>query len=1043
MKILLIIVLTVVALTAYADETSDVNSIALSFPVSYTTNSGAAGTAASSIWALGSNVVNINKIVDSEIGEYKTLLKPYYPEAGELDAVIKKVVDEGKAIHLNGVSGDDSLIAFYGYVGQNLVAQFNDKVLEVQGVKDSKRRAIWNNKLTLPFNTCISKAKNAKFDASHCMKALSSSVPINAGLAITYELSNSLLAGILPEEDRSKFNLDQVKGYRACIGRDDVKIDADSATKCALKTMRQGIEYVTDIALSKTINEKASSKEKAKLVKSFIWPFFAACTGSIINDKKGPYAVQFFGCIDSLVTKTGAELVTDKILNTPTIKSVFKGPEAIGLANEKSLQFKKCAEEQIKKGLRKDGILNVDPCEQQITNEVTYKVVSETLKNNAKSTLKTDPQSAQKMGAAGIALLNQCWNNKQIAVEREGCIRKTILTFSGKVANQKLELVVTDDMPKKEELLQSSVADLEKCLEAELPTNISEASDLTKRIDNCTGKLTKLVALKVANHMVRNTAKGNIPDSSVNTIVENLVDKEFANCIGNSPNDEQLDKCTISLTTKAAKTISEMSFEKEVNAYLKSAGGLKFLGLTQAQVDSFLKDLNLSNKECIDKKNSGVIMDQVNLCIKSSVKKIAFFFGDVQFNKSVGNMYDKRQNDKKKIQTQFREALSTCLSQKDGKQFTISDYTKNLYVCSDNISQSTTLNVGSDQIETSLNEYLKDRPGFSLQEKRESIRTQVMSRFTTCMGQEKTTSKCIDSLKREATGLIVINYGRAETKAQLNADAPPEELKKVEDALNKCVDTKLEGDELSKHLDRCTETFALGFARELGALKLNYLLTQTLGTKEFQTQKKEITDSLEDYNDCLDGLKKYSMSEGLTEKLSICTDGLTRTGMNIVRNSLKSWMTADEKDAATLTIIKGFADFLPCLSALLPTSPYSPILQQNVESSVKVLAISLSRYTRDNPANAQMTLEGIIKILSIDFNDVATTAKAKKDLLDFLYEKKGLDQFIQSLVKGTIQDALVDVPDSEVPQNLRDIMLKKEIFEELFKTPEGVKIQED
>ena len=129
-------------------------------------------------------------------------------------------------------------------------------------------------------------------------------------------------------------------------------------------------------------------------------------------------------------------------------------------------------------------------------------------------------------------------------------------------------------------------------------------------------------------------------------------------------------------------------------------------------------------------------MDQVNSCIKGSVKKIAFFFGEVQFNKSVGSMYDGRDADKKTVEAQFKKALGDCLGTKDGKEFSISDYTKNLYTCSDKVSSSTTMIVGQDQIDSSLNSYLKDRPGMDLSEKRNSIRKTLMGNFQACMAKE-------------------------------------------------------------------------------------------------------------------------------------------------------------------------------------------------------------------------------------------------------------------------------------------------------------------
>jgi hypothetical protein len=453
-------------------------------------------------------------------------------------------------------------------------------------------------------------------------------------------------------------------------------------------------------------------------------------------------------------------------------------------------------------------------------------------------------------------------------------------------------------------------------------------------------------------------------------------------------------------------------------------------------------NLNKSNKECIDKKSTNEVMDQVNSCIKGSVKKIAYFFGDIQFSKSVGDMYSGRDADKKNVEEKFRKSLGECLATKDEKSFSIEDYTKNLYTCSDKVSTSMSLIIGQDQIDTSLNQYLKDRPGVDLKEKRDSIRTKLMSEFKSCMSSSKKQSNCIDDLKKSATQDIVINYGHIETKVQMNADKTPTKLKPVEDKFMSCTDSKLEGPALAAQLDECTKGFALDFARELGTLKLNYLLKQTLGTDGFQAQKNEIESVLNAYNQCLDNLKSIKMSDGLTSKLTVCTDGLTNRGTNLVKSNINQWMTTDEKDAATVMIKQEFSNFLPCLSNMLPSSPYSQQLQQNVESNVKPLANLLAHYIEYNPENAKQTLDGIIQKLSVDLNDVSATKKAKVDLLNFLYESGGLDQFLKAIVRGTVKDSLVDVPEKDVSKELREVLLKKQNFEEIFNSSEGAKIKD-
>ena len=747
------------------------------------------------------------------------------------------------------------------------------------------------------------------------------------------------------------------------------------------------------------------------------------------------------GCIDNMIKATGSSLVINKISNNDSVTNALSPAEVKKLALEKSAQFEKCAEVQKKKGASKNGILDLTPCEDAITNDVIYKVVSETLRKTASDSFKNDKLKASQVGNAGIKLLDKCWSSNQSSASREACLRKTIVSFSESVATVKLNDAIPSNMPTKSDLNKSSVAALTQCIEKELPKNISESRDLSSKIDSCTGKLTKNVALKVAEFQIRDTAGANLNSLETDTLVRSLVLDDFSKCIGQEPSDSKLDQCSGTLTTKAAKHISGVSFTKEVNGYLQKVGGLQSLGINQAQVDNFLRDLNNTNAACIDKKSSSLVMDQVNSCIKDSVKKIAFFFGDLQLNKSIGNMYNGREADKRLVEAQFRKSLDDCLNNKQGKEYSISDFTNNLYTCSDNVSNSISLAVGKDQVDTSLNQYLKDRPGIDLKDKRDVIGNELLSNFKNCMSSSTKQNICIDKLKRTATQSIVINYGRVEAKIQMNAETTPAELKPVEDNFMACTNTPSEGEALASKLDDCTKRFALDFAKELGTLKLNYLLKQALGTDGYLTQKNEINGILNVYYDCLNNLNSIKMSDGLTEKLGLCTNGLTNRGTNLVRSNINSWMTTEQKDSATIRIKNEFSNFLPCLSNLLPSSPYSPQLQQNIESNIKPLVHLLGQYIDYNPDNAKQTLNGIIQKLSIDLNDVSATKKAKNELLDFLYESGGLDQFLKAIVRGTVKDSLAGISQKDVPQDLRDILLRKENFEQIFNTPEGEKIK--
>jgi len=1039
MKKLLLLALTNLSFAAYSYELDDISLIT---PTSYKLDSSFGATVVSKFSAQAANAfsVDIEKKVQARVEPRRKDLNAYFPNPGELDSFVKKIVQQGIKTHL-AVVNDDNLTTFYKYLGNELVGKIAERILEKEGVSDSARRKLWSNKLTYPFNNCMVGAMNFQTDASKCLDALIDSLVPSAGIGIVYELSKANLNSSIEEKDRYDFNVKQTERYKNCLPSDKVATGAD-VKGCALSAMKEGVLFATNIALTKKIQSKASSPNEAKAIKTAVWINFSTCTNKVGSDQsvKTSYTTQFMDCIDNLVAVTGAFLVEDKIEKTPALIKAIESVELKKLSSEKSKQFRKCADSQKSKGLRENGMLDIEICERQITNEVTFKVVNNILETTAEKTLKSNNKSAQKASADSKFILNTCWNNLQTATQRESCLKKTILSSSSNLSSLKLDASIPDNMPTKSELKKTSVANFVTCVENNLPENISESQDLTQRLDTCTGKLTRSVALKVADHLIRETARGNLNETQTNSLIETLVSKEFSTCIGELPSDEILASCSNALSRKAAIQISDVSFSKEVFSYIEKAGGLSKLGLAKSDANQFLLSLNSTNKICINSALKDPVMDQINKCIKTSIKSIASYFGEAQLKLSTGKLYENRENEKALLEMRFRRTINECLSTKDSNEFSISDFTKNLYVCSEQVAYSTTLEVGLDQVETALKSYIKDRPNLNLSTKREMLKSEIMGNFTGCLKTSSPSNSCIDDLKREATTKIVLNYGKLETKIQLNADQMPSALLETEKVFSKCTDSKLIGDELSVHLDKCTKNYALSFAKVLGNLKMHYLMMKTLGTLDYNANKNQIDQAVENYNQCLKKLESIEMKDGLTTRLTTCTDKLTADGMNLVRSSIANWMSSEEKDLAVTNIKKQFADFIPCLSPLLPPSPYSPELASNINSSVKPIAKLLAQYIDYNPKNAKQTLTGVIQTLAVDLTDITQSTQAKKDLIDFLYTSGALDELLKGVVRGTVKEAFVNISEKDVPISMRELLLRKENFESVFNGPDGKKI---
>lgn len=899
--LLTVVLLLCVSLSAVSGE---IDNISLITPMSYDRPSSSSQNIKSKIKVTLGDWVNTDVVaeVKKKIEPYKKDLASYFSSQAELDAFVAKVATEGKNSYLGNNLTDAGLIQFYKHLGNQLIGGIASRILSNEGVKDAERRKLWVAKMLTPFNLCINRSSNSMYDASHCLDALTSSLVPSAGIGIVYELSRSNLGSSIPDSHKTAFYNDQVTLYKDCMRKSAGQ--ASDVKNCALVAMRNGVQKVTDTQLSMTINKAASSSAAGKSIKTNVWPGFTACTSKVGTNKSSsePLSDQFMNCIDDLVKSTGTLLVQDKLTHTSAITGNFTKEEMNKLVLDKMNSFKACVDDQKAKDIRKNGMLNTDKCEGQITNDVTYKVVVKTLSKTAYDSFKDSSDTAAKLSKEGKTLLDKCWDNNQSSSQREGCLRKTILSFSNSVAAIKLDKAIPDNLSIKDDVVKSSLKDLQKCMDKKLPDNISEASNLSAITDACSGSLTQNVAKAVARETVRMKAReSNLGPKETEALLVSAVDQKFTSCIGSNPTDDKIDKCKGELTKNVAVTLATKQIRSNAEGKI-----------SPAETDTLVSTL-------VNQKFSGCI--------------------------------------------------------------------------------------GSNPSDAQLD-------------------------------------KCVADLTKSATKAIVLGYSKKQIKEQLNADKTPTKIKPVEEAFAACVDKERKPEKTSAELDECTKQFSIGFAKTLGELKLTTLLRSVLGTEEYNSQKKNIDDILGKYNSCLDDLQKVKMGDELLNKLTLCTDSLQKRGVNFVTSTVNNWMSSEQKDAATIMVKNEFANFVPCLGALMPSAPYSQRLDQNVQSVMKPVASLLAQYIDYSPEDAKKTLDEIIKKLSGDLKDVASNPKSRKELIDYLYQNGALDQFLKSMVRGKVKEALDQTPDSEVPRELKDSLLSKANFDTIFATPEGQQIKD-
>jgi hypothetical protein len=880
---------------------SDIDGISVLTPVPYERSASATQTFKSKLTVGVGDLFNVDvkEEVRKKVEPYKNDLASYFSKSGELENFVNQVSEVGKQRFLaNGLS-DANLIKFYGFLGDQLIGGIADRILAKEGVKDESRRSLWVNKILTPFRGCIGKAKNSQYDASHCMDALTSSLVPSAGIGIVHELSRSKLSSSLPDSQRGKFNVDQVAFYKACILKTAAK--SSDVKNCAIDSMANGVTKVTEPKLTKIIGESASTPAAAKAIKQSVWPGFNKCTNAV-NAARGDVSDQFMDCIDDLVKDTGLLVVQDKITTSGAIKNAYSKEEIAKLAGEKKLVFKNCIEEQKKNNVRKDGMLDTSRCENLITNDITYKVVLNTLNDTAKDSFKGDQSQINTISALGKSTLDKCWDNDQAASERENCLRKTILTFSESVARVKLDKAVPNNLSNKSEITSLSLKDFKTCLEKKLPSNISSSNDLSNRTGDCASSLTVKVAQRVATESIKlKAAESKLSPEETQKLLTTQVDQSFMSCIGSKPTDEKIETCSGQLKKNTATLLAS----KQIRANAEGK-------MTQPEVEALVNNLV---------------------------------------------------NDK----------FSTCL--------------------------------GATPSDDKLNE-------------------------------------CIGKLTKDATRSIVIAYEKKQIKEQLNADFTPDKLKLVEDEFLSCVNKEIKPEVLSKELDECTKKFSIAFAKALGDLKFNSLMTSVLGTEGVNANKADMQDIMSKYNACLEDLNKFSLADGLLDKLNFCTDELQRRGLNLVTSAVNDWMSSEQKDAATLMVKNEFARFLPCLGGLLPSQPFTQKLQANVDSILKPTAMIIAQYIEYNPENAKQNLDQIIKKLSGDLKDVASNPASRKELIDMLYQNGALDQFLKSMVRGQVKDSISKMSEEDMPKNLKDYLANKDTIDKVFATEDGKAIKD-
>ncbi|MGZ3787053.1 MAG: hypothetical protein ACXVLQ_00940 [Bacteriovorax sp.] len=555
--------------------------------------------------------------------------------------------------------------------------------------------------------------------------------------------------------------------------------------------------------------------------------------------------------------------------------------------------------------------------------------------------------------------------------------------------------------------------------------------DASHCIDALTTSLVPSVGVGLVYELSKDSLTSSLPENQQASFNNDQVNI-YKGCMNTSAGTAaDVKNCALTAMRSGILKITDIKLSKTINdassstAVAKSIKQSVWTGYDQC-----------SSKVGTDKTSKVGLRDQFMNCIDDLVEST----GSLLVQDKLGNTPAITSNftkaESSKLITEQVQYFRNCIEDQKKKNNRINgmiDSDK----CAGELRKNVSMSVATVQIRTNASGKMSPKETDAL------VNNLVKQKFSACLGatpNDSQLNQCIGALTKGATKSIVLSYEKKQIKDQLNANETPSKLKPVEGAFVSCVDKPYQTEDVSKDLNECTKQFALGFARNLGELKLSNVLKSILGTKTYGEQKKTVDGILGKYNTCLDDLKKISMEDGLLDKLATCTNELQRRGTNFVSSTFNTWMSSEQKDAATLMVKNEFASFIPCLGGLIPPSPYSQQMQQNTDSILKPAALLLAQYIEYSPEDAKRSLEDIIKKLSTDLKDVATNPASRKELIDMLYKNGALDQFLKAMVRGKVKEAIDQTPESELPKDLRTFLLNKENFDTMFATKEGKEI---
>lgn len=939
----------------------------------------------------------------------------YFSSRAEREQIAKRISAEAKRKYLANGTSNKALIQATQFAANEIIRTVVNRVMETEGARDAQRRGLWIEKILAPINSCINASK-AYSEATTCLETFQADIGSNLGQAIGYELINQELGPQLARAFPAR--------YVKCLQPE--KAGADKRMMgCVLDNVRKSIAgYGKDKAL--LIAQKEVPNSAAKIVAA-TGPAFEKCLSTAKTKD------DFRNCADRFSIATGSEIAAEAVRINPQVQKQISGAGLEALVKRTRENFAACMENNLTENKRDAaGGIETAACANLVRYDAAKVVAYELFRQNIAANVSGSKEEKEKFGTRIYRLLDACWNSSQGEAVNNACLRSTVQQLVSQIADPQL----TKELPapliaREPRFKEGLLTELRSCLESRLPTNMMEADDTNERVAGCTGKITRAAGLKVAEFQFREILFGRTKDTRlVDRMVNDIIKKDFGNCLGESPVKAVLDRCSIQLRIDAGKGAAEALIPAEVDRFFDSHGGMGAYGLNRTTRTRLIDDYLDAHRTCLDvarRPTDPASADAlVDVCFKATIKGLTAKLAHMEFLRSVSAYNAGGQTAWTQTADELARDLKACLGEKDPPQFTLRDFLIQVESCRVRLTTTYTEKVARAQLRDALQ---KNLPSATAEEKskQEQLELSLMAPFQQCVGKVEAddaagVDSCVRTLQKEAILTIATDAARERSKKILNTPNPPPEVQALEDAFKKCIRD-------GTNSDSCAKIYARSMAKFLAGVKMRQSLADVLGKDRYLATLPAAEASEKEFVRCVDKQYNSPLDSAFMDSLDGCSKRLEEDLVGLLQTQFISEMQKNKSGkAADLSLDLAMA--VPCFGDLLPGNPIeSAIVALDPASFLEDFTKLIGDFINYDVDKAGLDYQAVLSQLAKDM-EAAGPVEARNKLMKLLIERGMVDRLLKSMVRARVVENLKTIPkEDKLTPELEAQLLNKETIE--------------